>query len=443
MSPSRQAFSTLEPAVALAAGGSPDRPTLVIAATSARLLAEAARASGFEVIAIDVFGDVDTRAAARTWMPLGIPGRLAPEEDRLVAALRQCATPPRPVGWIAGSGFESAPGLLATGAGVLPLLGNLPGTVTQVRDPDDFFAALHRLGIPAPEISLAPPADPAGWLFKDAHACGGWHIRPAGRAPAGRGPGAYFQREEAGTAMSALFLANGASALIVGFARQIVASLGRRPYVYRGCVGPVTLPPPHAGQVANAVSALTRHYGLRGLNGIDFLFERTESGCWNSIRGPRPALPCSTTCSQVACWRRMSMPASTDTCPPRTLSRPRRGCAAAKWSSPQDGEGSRPRWRSGSRRKRIAVTTCRRQARPLRATIRCARSAAKDRARRGPGEAEHAMRGDPVATEPCRAHVSTRSITSGTEAACSPLAQPRHPVAHPAPIPPSPPRGRT
>lgn len=272
MSPSRQAFSTLEPAVPLAAGGSPDRPTLVIAATSARLLAEAARASGFEVIAIDVFGDVDTRAAARTWMPLGIPGRLAPEEGRLVAALRQCATPPRPVGWIAGSGFESAPGLLATGAGVLPLLGNLPGTVARVRDPGDFFAALHRLGIPAPEISLAPPADPAGWLFKDAHACGGWHIRPAGRAPAGRGPGAYFQREEAGTAMSALFLANGASALIVGFARQIVAPLGRRPYVYRGCVGPVTLPPPHAGQVANAVSALTRHYGLRGLNGIDFLF---------------------------------------------------------------------------------------------------------------------------------------------------------------------------
>lgn len=267
----RQAPSKVE-SPARITRGAPGRPALAIAATSARLLAETARASGFDVIAIDVFGDVDTRAAAQAWMPLGMPGRLAPEEGRLVAALRRCATLPHLVGWIAGSGFESAPALLAAGAEVLPLLGNLPRTVAQVRTPGDFFATLHRLGIPAPEISLAPPVDANGWLFKDAHACGGWHIRPAARAPAEPGPGAYFQREEAGSAMSALFLANGASAVIVGFARQIVAPLGRRPYVYRGCVGPMTLPSPQAAEVADIVGALTRHYGLCGLNGIDFLY---------------------------------------------------------------------------------------------------------------------------------------------------------------------------
>ena len=247
------------------------RGLIVVAATSARLLAEAARAGGYEVVAIDAFGDADTRAAAREWLPIAARGKLVPAEAPLLAALAQCARMPRMLGWIAGSGFEAKPELLASGAKVLPLLGNPAETVLRIRTPEDFFSTLRGLGVPAPQTTLLPPADTEGWLFKDARACGGWHIRPAARAPAERGPGAHFQRREAGVAMSALFVANGTVARIVGIAWQLVSPLGRRPFVYRGCVGPVTLAPAHTNGLAQAATALARHYGLRGLNGIDFL----------------------------------------------------------------------------------------------------------------------------------------------------------------------------
>lgn len=251
------------------------RPSIALAASSARSLVECARQSGYAPIALDLFGDLDTRAAAIAHVTVGDGGlHMAPE--RLLTALGRLRAQGDVMGWVAGSGFEAQLDLLAAAAGVLPLLGNSPATVARVRTPGDFLALLARLDIAHPPSRLSAPDDPRGWLSKDAHACGGWHVRrlDAGDVGSGRrGEGRYFQRELAGAPMSALFLADGQAARVVGVARQIVRPLGRRPFVFRGGVGPVPVAAEVAAQITYIVGRLTAALALRGLNGIDFIVD--------------------------------------------------------------------------------------------------------------------------------------------------------------------------
>lgn len=265
-----------------------DAPTIALAAYSARSLAACARASGFRAIALDLFGDQDTLALADAWYAIGGDG-LAIDADRLLAALHRLRA--RGVlGWVAGSGFEAHGELLQAASAVLPLIGNGAELVRRVRTPATFFAVLAELGITHPPSQTAPPAWLSGWLLKDAHACGGWHIeRLAQRvgAPVRPGPGLHYQRELRGEAYSVLFLADGREACVLGIARQIVRALGRRPFVYRGGVGPVALPQSVEQAVQRAVSLLAGAFALRGLNGIDFIVDG-EGGMQVLELNPRP-----------------------------------------------------------------------------------------------------------------------------------------------------------
>ena len=60
---------------------------LVVAAVSARMMAEAAARDGFEVVALDLFGDADTRRAAFAFLPIGEPPSLHIDAARVLAAL--------------------------------------------------------------------------------------------------------------------------------------------------------------------------------------------------------------------------------------------------------------------------------------------------------------------------------------------------------------------
>ncbi len=263
------------------------RASLAFVATSARSLVECAHTSDFLSIALDVFGDVDTCRRAETCVHIGGAG-LAMDRDALLAALADLRARGDVAGWVAGSGFEAQLGLLAEAARVLPLIGNRPETVRRVRSPAGFADLVDTLGIAQPGFSAARPVDARAWLVKDAHACGGWHVRPAQAAPAtGLGAGAYFQRRVAGEAFSCLFVAAAGDARMVGFSRQIVRALGGRPYVYRGGVGPVALPSAAGEQIADAALKLTRALDLVGLNGIDFVLDAAGRP-WLLELNPRP-----------------------------------------------------------------------------------------------------------------------------------------------------------
>ena len=245
---------------------------LAVAALSARMLAEAGCDDGFDIVALDVFGDADTRLACSQWLPIGTPAALRIDADMLLSALRALAQRGDVIGWIAGSGFDAQPELLARGAALLPLIGTPAETLSRVRDPQTFFDRLDRQGIPHPPARLTAPADAAGWLVKDASGCGGWHIRRAVQAepaPAHH----YFQRELPGTPMSATFLANGSDACVLGFNQLIVRPFGARPFVFCGAVGPVPLPPAVAQRIGAAVRRIAAAFSLRGLASLDFMLD--------------------------------------------------------------------------------------------------------------------------------------------------------------------------
>jgi len=242
--------------------------TLVVAGVSVRALAESARQAGLQVIALDLFGDADTRAASLRWAPIGLPGTLAIDGEALRRELA-AACGPGVLGWVPGSGFEGAPALLDSAPPGLPLLGMAAPEMRALRDAPNFFATLARLGLPHPVTRFSPPTDAEGWLAKSSGGTGGWHIRRAVE-PAADTPGTYFQREQAGEPMSALFLADGQRAQVVALNRLRVRPLGRRPCVYRGAIGPIDDAPLRA-QVDAALALLVPCFALRGLASLDFI----------------------------------------------------------------------------------------------------------------------------------------------------------------------------
>lgn len=254
-----------------------DDRLLVLAGLSVRLMAESARRAGYEVMALDAFGDRDTCQAAAAWHDIGTGQGARLDGARFVAALgalrRPTAQAAGPIGWIAGTGFEALPEVLAQGAALLPLLGTVPSAQAALRDPGRFFAALTTLGLPHPATQLHRPESPEGWLYKDFGSSGGWQVRAAQAAPPAPPPRAYYQQWAPGEPMSCLFIANGRAARVLGHQRQLVAPLGARPCVWHGVLGPQAVPEPAGALLAQALAALVPHFGLQGLASLDYLLD--------------------------------------------------------------------------------------------------------------------------------------------------------------------------
>ena len=278
-------------------------PMLAIAALSARALTEAALADGHQVLALDVFGDVDTQRAAAGWWPVGdvqtdgqtegsaLRIHQAPLCTGLLHAASQGA-----VGWIAGSGFEADLDLLQAGAAVLPLIGNPAPVWRAVRDPAQFFGCLHAAGLPHPAWQASMPTDTAGWLVKDPGSSGGsavQHLAQWRRTGQPLPTTAYVQRLLAGQPVSLTFVANGRRALVLGANQQQLlganqqqlpapvgdgACAGRfadgyRPFRFGGIIGPVALPAPAEATLHLALGVLVAHFQLRGLGSLDALLD--------------------------------------------------------------------------------------------------------------------------------------------------------------------------
>lgn len=251
------------------------KPALAVAALSVRQLASSAGRGGWQVHALDLFGDLDTRAAASSWHPIGAPQALRIDGARLLEVLRTLRHDGDCVGWVAGAGFESQPGLLAAGAQILPLLGNDAATTARARDPRAFFPALDAAAVAYPQTRFAAPEDRRGWLVKNAAGSGGWRVR---RADASRGqapdPGDYFQREAPGRPMSLLFAAARGRVFPIGINALLVGAVGPLPFVYHGAIGPVcTLDSPLGGRIVQAAQALAGVFALRGLASFDFMLD--------------------------------------------------------------------------------------------------------------------------------------------------------------------------
>jgi predicted ATP-grasp superfamily ATP-dependent carboligase len=241
-------------------------------AAIARPYVAAASAAGYHLLAADVFGDEDTRAASAALLVLPYrDGGFTEDAIRhiLIPALSLYQIPYL----LYGSGFETNPSLLDLLSPHITILGNTSSTISRCKSPRDFYASCLALDIPVPDTRFAlqsfidEPLD--AWLCKRAGHAGGMHVTPVSGGMPEPEADVYFQRKIAGQPVSLLFLAHDDQAHIVGFQRQLVCPHGNLPYRYAGLVGPLALAPGVQDALVQAASKLTSHYGLRGLNSLD------------------------------------------------------------------------------------------------------------------------------------------------------------------------------
>jgi predicted ATP-grasp superfamily ATP-dependent carboligase len=251
------------------------REQVVIAGISTRALAASAARAGYRVTAVDAFGDMDLRRTADV-----IAGRSG-SGDGFEPLSAACAADAIRGGLACyTSSFENYPAAVERLALNRTLLGNQPSVLKRVRDPLLLMNTLRQLGFSVPKTRLSAPTGrsaPETWLLKPrrsggGHGTGVWRRRqPVARTH-------YLQQRLAGWPGSILFAADGHRAVVLGISRQIVGDsrLGVRGFRYCGSLlGPLgALFPdqPQLTEIARRLaSAVAREFGVRGLNGIDFI----------------------------------------------------------------------------------------------------------------------------------------------------------------------------
>ncbi len=261
------------------------RLAIIVLANSARALAASAGRAGFAPLAIDVFGDDDTREMSFATIALegGLSAGLISGK---VAGAVECLTRAYdPVGLVYGSGFEQQPELIAAIARMTRIFGNDAETIERSKDPLVLARLCAAVGISHPSITFAAPQEPEGWLMKARGGSGGAHVTTVRRGwPAP--PDCYFQRRVTGENVSALFVADGHTAEIIGLSAQWRSPTPASPFRYGGAAGPIDVVAAQGEGIARSVACIASELGLVGINSADFVV--SDDTVWLIEINPRP-----------------------------------------------------------------------------------------------------------------------------------------------------------
>jgi uncharacterized protein len=258
---------------------------VLIAAVSGRALAQSARRGGYLPLVADFFGDQDTVAAAEAHLPLGGGFERGFRERQLMEALECLAAQHIPIGIVCGTGFEDRSQLLASLGQRWRLFGNTADTVARAKDPEIFATFCRDCDVAHPQVSLSPPAARKGWIVKRRGGAGGFHVAPASGKKCCDGD-YYYQSRVPGASVSALLLADGVSAIVLGFSEQWACPTPHRPFRYGGAVRPADIAPSVAKRCAESACRLAAALSLTGLNSADFMVDGDDF--WILEINPRP-----------------------------------------------------------------------------------------------------------------------------------------------------------
>lgn len=257
---------------------------ILIVAPSGRALARAARDSGYTPLVADFFDDLDTRDLAAANRLVEGDADAGFEAKALMSALHALCEGHQPIGLVYGAGFEDRIDLLDRLGQHWPLLGNAPSVLAHVKDPLALAALCSELAIMHPETRIEPPLDTTGWLIKHAGGCGGAHVAPAEPAP--RSESDYYQRCVAGRPVSALLLADGRRASVLGFSEQWASAAPGQLWRFGGSARPARLDSALAKRLTQAAQQAAEAAHLAGLNSVDFLVD--DAGFHLIEINPRP-----------------------------------------------------------------------------------------------------------------------------------------------------------
>ncbi len=232
----------------------------------------AAVQAGFKVSSIDGFADSQTQAMA-TFTEVAPFDHDGFQAEALLAIIDTLDTG-RYIGFVYGSGFEAQPALVAEIAKRMPLLGNLPATLTSVKSPRIFFSACARLGVAHPQTwTQANASLPLDGLVKAVGGSGGSHVQPYSNAKVSLDKQHYAQQKLHGLPVSVLFLAHGQQVALVGCNELMLAPTEALPYRYGGAVSQIDLTASEQDQLLKAAQQLTAEFSLLGLNSLDAVLQ--------------------------------------------------------------------------------------------------------------------------------------------------------------------------
>ena len=291
---------------------------ILIVGFSTRAIAESAVRGGYDVVTIDYFGDRDQKELVENHS-LMRDFQLDFSAEALLEASRRLNFQ----AVVYTSSLENHPNVVENLARGHTLLGNSPSTLRRVRDWGHLQSVCRQENIAHP-VTLFPGEEEQArgsrrWVSKPARS-GGGHGISFWRGGA-LGEGRVLQEWIAGGACSAAFVSDGRRCVLLGLTEQLIGrgELGTQRFTWCGNILPLSLstpkisssrkargglsnPPPPAGfgnpagafrdvlkmetvieAVREMAEKLTRSFGLRGVNGVDFVLGRNE-------RGPVPYL---------------------------------------------------------------------------------------------------------------------------------------------------------
>jgi predicted ATP-grasp superfamily ATP-dependent carboligase len=257
---------------------------LIIVGASVRAAAQSAIRAGFTPWCADQFADEDLRDCAHLLPLSDFP-------NGVVAALQ--AAPQAP--WFYTGGLENRSDLVAELSRIRPLFGNDAETLRRVRDPFWIAETLAARGLPSLKVETQLTLQDTGscWLSKPLASAGGIGIELLNsQLPSPIKPGCYLQEYATGVSVSGLYLGTANGALLLGMSQQLGgdSAIAGRPFAYAGSIAPLNqtdLPQPCFDQAAVIGATMAEHSQLRGLFGIDFIFDADQSTLWTLEVNPR------------------------------------------------------------------------------------------------------------------------------------------------------------
>ncbi|NDV19430.1 ATP-grasp domain-containing protein [Pseudodesulfovibrio sp. JC047] len=248
---------------------------ILLTGVSVRALAQSAVRAGYDVSCLDFFGDRDLPVQAHsvsmsdsgyeTYDPHALVELAKPLDDDALAYV---------------ASLENHPDLVARLAKDRLLIGNTPETLEKIRNWTLLETFCQESGIAMPRILTeadfrTPVSEPDEWLLKPMKGGGGHAIRRwDGHPPE---TGWYVQQRVEGMAASAVFEADGTRCRVLGLSEQLIGRdrFGASGFRYCGNIYPLVPQGTTNGDIGSWVEKTTRkltvHFGLRGINGLDFI----------------------------------------------------------------------------------------------------------------------------------------------------------------------------
>jgi len=263
-------------------------------------LASSAMKAGYQVYAVDYFGDQDLKRVCRKTRSIirqragETCGQLNTifSPKALIQLVKDLLKDNRIEAALLSSGLEDAPEVLFELNNLISILGNPPEVIRKVRNKMEFFHELERLGIPCPETASAENFEEAREKSKDIgfpvvvkplRGFGGVRIRVARNAQelkqAFRDVALYdnrvlIQEHVSGTPASASLISSTNKAVVLTLNEQLLGmhEVGQRePFGYCGNVVPLSVAAAIGDACKSVVEKVVLHFGLVGSNGVDLV----------------------------------------------------------------------------------------------------------------------------------------------------------------------------